>query len=290
LNRPNHFFSLKLWVPSFSNAPKESDRVSSSKEVYTTRIFADGDEIKLANLFNRTHCDLAGFVPRSPEYWKWSCLTRPSVEVKGIVVITRNNDPVGYAVVGKTGDVWELGYSHQNDSKVIVEKLVLWATEYVQQVGSDSLILNEFREDKIIRKVCEQLGFVETPAEQMFLSIMNFPCLILGILQSKRLPTDIEGTFSFNLMNCPFGSNHFSLQIDEKGAVLLDHEFGNTDVTLTIDAQTLTELIFGEKNTLKMALNSKVKVKPFWKTQRGLKLISHLKVDCPWFIPKADIG
>ena len=64
-------------------------QMSKKTEDYVTREFITGDEEALARLFNSTHSKLAGFVPRTPDYWRWSCLTRPSVEKKGIVIITR---------------------------------------------------------------------------------------------------------------------------------------------------------------------------------------------------------
>ena len=53
------------------------------------------------------------------------------------MIITKDKEIVGYAVVGKTGDVWELSYNPQLDSKIIVEKLISFALDYAVSVGTD---------------------------------------------------------------------------------------------------------------------------------------------------------
>ena len=260
-------------------------------EEYVTREFVKGDEEALTELFNSTRSGFIGFVPRTVEYWRWSCLTRPSVEEKGIVVVTKDEEIVGYAVVGKTGDVWELSYNNQHlYSKIIVEKLISFAVDYAMKVGADSVTLNEVVADKIVQKVCYDSGFVEAPSEQVFISVMDFPSLILFMLKSKKEALELEGTFLFIIKNCPdWCTNQFAVQISKDGISLFE-DLKEPEATIIIDIQTITSLVFGDKGSFRDSLILKVHVQPFWKIRKCLRMLSLLREDTPWFIPKADIG
>jgi putative sterol carrier protein len=269
----------------------EEQHTLKDTEEYASRTFVTGDEAEIVNLFNSTHADLAGFVPRTPDYWKWCCLTRPSVYAEGIVIVTRQDETVGYAVVGKTGDIWELGYNPNYNSKAIVKKLLIWATNYAKNVGSDSLVLNEFAKNETVREVCRELDFVETQPEQVFLSVMDLPGLISEILQSKKTMLNTEGTFLFKLTNCPsWSKDSFVIKTEKTGFSLSNETDGDPEVTVKIDVATFAALIFGDENLRKAILTSKIRVQPFWKIQKCLKLLSLLKIESQWSIPKADIG
>ena len=267
----------------------EKDTQPTKELDYPIRGFIPGDEEAIVKLFNSTHKNLAGYVPRTTSYWRWSCLNRPSVEQEGIIIVTRKSEIVGYAVVGKTGDIWELSYVHDSDSSIIVENLLSRAIEYARSANADSIVLNEDAQDKIVKKTCEQLDFIEAPSELAFVSIMNFPCLIYQALQSRKDELNLEGTFRFIIKNCPpWCINHFTIQLENKDISLIK-ETEKQQTTITIDVETLTSLIFGGRS-ISNSLISKIKVQPFWKIQKSLKLLNYLKLDSDWFIPKADIG
>jgi hypothetical protein len=273
-------------------APKsnlQETQMLKKTEDYIKREFVAGDEEALARLFNSAHSKLSGFVPRNSDYWRWACLTRPSVEEKGITIITRNNEIVCYAVVGKTGDIWELAYNQYLDRKIIVEKLISFALDYAFTVGANSVTLNEFAGDKTVQEVCNKLGFAEAPSEQVFISVMDFARLILSVLKDQE-ELDLEGTFLLIIRNCPtWCVNQFAIQINKTGISLLD-KLENPEATVTIDIQIITSLVFGSKRPFRDALTFKVKVKPFWKIRKCLKMLGYLKADSSLFIPKADMG
>ena len=77
-------------------------------EEYTIRTYLPGDETALVLLFNNQNATLAGFVPRTVEYWRWCCLKRPDVDEEGIIIAKKGDKIVGYCVIGWSGNVWEL--------------------------------------------------------------------------------------------------------------------------------------------------------------------------------------
>ncbi|MCW4010398.1 MAG: GNAT family N-acetyltransferase [Candidatus Bathyarchaeota archaeon] len=267
---------------------KQSLRTDAEKCVLRT--YREGDEEELARLFNQTHTHLAGFAPRTPAYWRWCCLTRPDVEKEGIFVAAVQNEVVGYAVVGKTGNIWEMSYCTNCDGKAVFRKLLTQAAEYARNVGSDSLVLNEYAENQVVREVCQELDFVETPAEQCFLSVMDLPRLLSEVLQSRKEAIDFEGTFMFQVTKCPdWFKNQFVLKTEKKGFSLINGAV-NPEVTVTIDLQTFVSVLFGAGSVRKAVLSSRIQVRPFWKLQKTVRLLSLMQVKSMWAIPRADIG
>ncbi|TET62287.1 hypothetical protein E3J49_08460, partial [Candidatus Bathyarchaeota archaeon] len=75
---------------------------------YKIRSFEDGDENEIVQLFDRIYSDYGGFTLKTPEYWRWCCLKRPDVEKEGVFVVEDGDENVvGYAVVGGSGNIWE---------------------------------------------------------------------------------------------------------------------------------------------------------------------------------------
>ena len=205
--------------------------------------------------------------------------------------MARKTEVAGYAVVGKTGDIWELSYNPKEDAKEIVRQLLSWATNYAQEVGGDSVVLNEYAKDQVIREVCQELEFVEAPSEQVFASVLDLQQLILSILQSKKGAFEVEGAFRFNLRNCPsWCKNSIVLRRGKNGFSLAEENALKEDFSMDVDMQTLVEIIFGTKTPTEALFASEVHARPFWKIRKCLSLLSLLKTDLPWVVPKADIG
>lgn len=99
---------------------------------YKVRNFEDGDEIEFVRLFERVYADYGGFVLKTPEYWRWCCLERPDVKRDGIfVVVGEDEKVVGYVVVRRSGNNWELCYDRGFDGEKIVSLLLDEATRYL---------------------------------------------------------------------------------------------------------------------------------------------------------------
>jgi hypothetical protein len=258
---------------------------------YTTRTYIPGDETTLVLLFNAEHANLAGFVPRTIEYWSWCCLKRPDIEKKGILIVEKEGKTVGYAVVGKSGNVWELCYDSSCDAKTVVSKLLTQAVDYVLTVGSNSAVLNANIEDSVVREVCRDMNFAESPPEPVFFSVVDLPQLMCEILQAKNLSTNIDEEFWFNLKNCPsWCVPSFGVRIKKSKVSVFEEPDNVPRTTIETEMSILVALIFGTGSLLKYIMSSKMHFSPFWKISKVQMLFNLLQTKKPWFIPRADIG
>ena len=89
-----------------------------------SREFRYEDIEQIVTLFNNAFHNYVGFVPRTAEYWSWSSYKRPDVAIDGIRVMTLGKKIVGYIVVGRSGNVWDMCYDSQiAEAETIVYRL-----------------------------------------------------------------------------------------------------------------------------------------------------------------------
>ena len=265
--------------------------MAASTSEYAARTYVQGDEIELVRLFNTEHANLAGFVPRTVEYWRWSCLKRPDVTEKSVLIVEKERNIVGYVVVGKSGNIWELCYDSSNNAKTIVSRLLIWAENYARGVGSNSLVLNGYVKDKLVLEVCRDMDFAESPPEPMFLSVLDLPQLMLGVLQSKNQSLETNEVFWFNLKGCPpWCISSFGVRLEKNQVTILEESVPFSGTTIETEMSTVLALMFGTESVLKDLIASKVHFYPFWKISKVRKLFSLLQTKTPWFVPRADIG
>ena len=258
---------------------------------YSARTYIQGDEIALVRLFNTEQANLAGFVPRTVEYWRWCCLKRPDVNEKGILIVEKENKVVGYVVVGKSGNIWELCYDSSRNTKTIVSRLLIWAEAYAKSVGSNSVVLNAYVKDPLVREVCLDMDFAESPPEPMFLSVLDLPQLMCEVLQAKNQGLDTNEVFWFNLKNCPpWCVPSFGVRLENNQVSIVGEPVPGSRTTIETEMSTIVALIFGTESVLKDIIASKVHFYPFWKIYKVKKLFSLLQTKTPWFVPRADIG
>lgn len=256
---------------------------------YQIRTFRFGDEIDLVKLFNKCYKDFVGFVPRTIEYWTWCCLNRPGIDKESIIIVSKNEEIIGYAVVGQS-EVLEFCHDPQHNGETIATILLTQIQERIRKMGGDSVALNVPVNDKDVRRACQKLGFIETPPEQVFLNILNMPGLIQAILKDKNQSLNVNGTFWFNLKNCPaWCTNSFGFQIKDNTFSVLN-EPNNSEVEINTDLTTLFSCILRTENVWRSIMTFKVQVQPIWKIPKFLKLFSVLKIERLWYMPKADNG
>jgi len=261
---------------------------------YSLRTYREGDEIALVHLFNEVHSKYAGFVPRTIEYWRWCCLERPDVERDGIfeVVDHNNGNVVGYAVVGRSGNVWELCYDSTHDGDKIVSLLLDKAASYLKKVGATSITFNAPQENRVVKKVCRKLGFEVLPTPRMIITVQNFPKLVSLILESKKeeLMTRFDEAVLIKFNEAPFWiSDTFFIEISRDGVQVGD-ETQSPTIQVETDVITFSSLLFGILSPLQSVMRLKLRVKPFWKTLTLLKLLSSLQMKTTWFFPLSDLG
>lgn len=259
---------------------------------YVVRTYREGDETELVQLFNRVYEDFAGYVPRTLEYWRWCCLSRPDVETEGIVIVNDGRKIIGYGVVGKTGNIWELCYDSAYDGEKIVSMILEWAVNYVESAGGDSIVLNAPAKDHLLRDVCLRSGFAETHPPSMFLSVLDFPKFIREILDWKR--EKLRGYDEELLIKVRNSSSWYGGNITVKirnGDVSVEEGVNDEPgVVVEADVPTIVSCILGTRGLLKAFFGLKLRVRPFWKFLKILKLFSLLRIKDPWFSPGADFG
>jgi hypothetical protein len=266
-------------------------RLADNRSEYTARTYIQGDETSFVLLFNTEHANLAGFVPRTVEYWRWCCLERPDVTEKSILIVEKENKTVGYVVVGKSGNIWELCYDSSQNAKAIVSKLLTWAEDYARSVGSSSMVLNAYNKDLVVREVCQDMDFAESLPEPTFLTVLDLPQLIREVLQAKSQALNTNELFWFNLKNCPpWCLSRFGVRLEKNQVTILEEHGPVSGITIEAEMSAVVGLIFRKENLLKAVAASKVQVHPFWKIFRVKQLFELLEMRTPWFMPRADIG
>lgn len=265
---------------------------------YYVRRYEEGDEVELSSLFNNVYQDYAGFVPRTVEYWRWCCLSRPGVEKNGIGILERSKEIVGYAVVAveSTSDrvqatVLELCYN-PSDGESTTQHLVKWILDYSTHKNVDLISVKTPEDDRNVRRVLDSFGFSEFPYAQPLLQIIDYAQLMRNVLTSRGLMLKrLNEVFHFDLLDTrTFRDNSLSVKV-QHGAINV--ELGKTGVaTINVktDSTTFTSCIFGITDVVGAILKRRIRVRPFWKFRRVTKLLSALKLGDPWFIPGGDFG
>lgn len=271
-------------------------RVSSlSKKTckYKVRSFEDGDEIEIVRLFDRMYANYGGYSLKTPEYWRWCCLGRPDVEREGLFMAAdRNENLVGYAIVGRSGNIWDLCYDPRSEGEEIVSLLLDEATRYLEKVGANSITFNAPKEDYVVNRVCRKVGFAVISPPKMFLSILDFRKLLslLAKCKKEKLMTRFDEAVLVKLKNAPFWINDtVFIKISREG-VQVGYEPQSPTIQMETDITTFSSLLFGIMSPFQSLIHLKLRVKPFWKTPTLLKLLSSLRLKTTWFFPLSDYG
>lgn len=269
----------------------------SETSQYYLRTYRYGDEESLISLFNRIYRNFIGFVPRTIEYWKWCVLSRPNLEEKGIVIVTNGDKIVGYAAVDKLGNILEFCCDLVPKRRKVVEMLLGWCVEYTQRHGGNAISLNAPAQDDVVRQVCQELGFGELPFEfsvgALFLRTTNFPQLLREIVNQKRkIIEGVNETILINLRKVPqWCDDHVKMQIREGRITFLKEIAERPSITIDADVSTISSTIFGSNGKLLgMILKGRLKIRPFWKIPRAVKIFSWLQIRRPWYLPIADLA
>jgi len=260
---------------------------------YKVRSFEDGDEIEIVRLFDRMYANYGGFSLKTPEYWRWCCLGRPDVEKEGLFVVVDGDEKlVGYAVVGRSGNIWELCYDPRSEGEEIVSLLLDEATCYLERAGATSITFNAPKEDYVVNRACRKVGFAAFPPPKMFLSILDFRKLLSLLVKGKKekLMARFDEAVLVKLKDAPFWINDtIFIKISQEG-VQVDYEPQSSTIQMETDIITFSSLLFGIVSPFQSLIHLKLRVKPFWKTPTLLKLLSSLRLKTTWFFPLSDYG
>jgi putative sterol carrier protein len=259
---------------------------------YVVRTYKEGDEAEFVSLFNQAYNRYAGFVPRTEDYWLWCCLDRPGVSPEGIIVVEEkhNGKIVGYAVAGKSGNIWEFCVDQNPDRKRVISMLFEGVSEYLRRVNAERIVLNIPSDDLMMQEVCAQQDFFELPPDQMFIGVTDFEALIVALTKNaKKKLTDFKQTVTFELLDArPWVNPVFSMKIGAEIQVF--PEPISTDVYIKVSSDVLASILLGETYPSKAFLERKLRVIPLWKTSKALKFLGAIRMHNSWFYSLADYG
>jgi len=255
------------------------------------RTYGPEDDQQLFSLFNKTFRNYAGFVKRTREYWSWYYKSRPDVDENSIIILEDNNQQiVAYAVVGKTGKIWDFCYDSENEKAEEIASLLLEkSVSYLVENGVDEIKFHAPESDKIVRKICREMGFTTNNYRYLFLTVVDFVPLIAKILeQSDQIGFDNE-LFQIVLTDAPPGIDdsifvEFGAQSVSVTAKLTRHP----KVKIVTSILALTEIIFKKKNLWWSLLKREIKIWPHHNILKGLQFLGKLQLDDVWFTPLGD--
>jgi hypothetical protein len=260
---------------------------------YNIRNIEEGDEPEIVQLFNKRYADYSGFTLKTPESWHWRCLQRPDVEREGLLAATdRHNKIVGYAVIGKSGSIWELCYDSEREGQEIVSLLLSESLHYLKKVGATSVSLNAPAEDNAVRCVCKRLSFSMIPPPKMFLSIYDFSVFLSALIERRKhkLMTRFEETLLVKLADAPsWIEDTLIIKIDRNG-VQVCNEIQSPTIMLITDVVTFSSLLLSIESPVRSLIRSKLKIRPFRKIPTLLKILLSLRIEANWFYPLSDFG
>jgi hypothetical protein len=254
---------------------------------YYVRPYRDGDEEEAARLFNQRYLAYGGFVPRTGEYWLWSCLHRPDVSREGVFFVSEEGtqNVCGYAVVGATGDIWE--FCAGCDEELVSSMLLKEIARYVDSLGISSMSIN-VPDDEILCRVLVREGFSRVPAERMFVSTMSLVNLLSKLSVDRKLDSE-EINFVFD--NVPFGvEKTVSVKVNDGEVSVAEGFLKSAPVTVRMEFASFLSILFGTANVRRELIRGRMRVKPFWKVMEVTGFLRRMRLQNVWYWPLSDFG
>ncbi len=255
---------------------------------YSIRHYREGDEDEAARLFNQRYAAYGGFVPRTREYWLWSCLKRPDVNSDGVFFVSDNKNQriCGYAVAGSTGEIWE--FCADGDEETVSSMLLKEIVKYVESLGISSVNIN-VPDDRILCHVLAQKGFSKVPTDNMFVSTMSLVNLLSKLCTDRKFSGNEEINFIFD--NVPFGVEKIvSVEVHDDEVSVGEGSSESADVTVKMECASLLSILFGTANVRRELIKGKIRVKPFWKIAKVIDFLDKIRLQNAWYWPLSDYG
>jgi hypothetical protein len=260
---------------------------------YELRNFMDGDEKRIIELFNDVYGRFSGYVPRTVEYWRWCCLKRPDVKRDGIFLVfdRENGDLVGYAVVGLSGNIWELCVRPNWEDAALT--LLDRAVSYLEGAGVSAVNVNVPKDDETLNEVCRKLGFARVDVHKLFVGVLSFRKLISIFARNKAdvLTKNFKEKICIAIEDSPLWiEKAISISVDDGEINILEGVMESPTVFVKTDARTLLSVLVGVLSPQKALLTFRIRVKPFWKALVAERFLCSLQMNASWFWPLGDFG
>jgi len=260
---------------------------------YNLRTYRKGDENDIISLFNKAYEHYAGFVPRTLEYWTWCILSRPDLSEEGITVAIDKGRVVGYAAVEKSGKILEFCYDPSCEGKALVSELLRRCIDHAEDHGASSVSLSAPLQDRIVRDVCEELGFTEEPPPSLFLRVLDIPYIFSKIADQRKMKKGLEEAILIDLRGYPpWCAQHIAILVQNGDVTVSTEKLERPTANVEADISTISRCIFGSRRTLyKAILERRLKIRPSRRILRTVKVLSMFQLRNPsLYMPVADFG
>ncbi|MGQ9539358.1 MAG: SCP2 sterol-binding domain-containing protein, partial [Candidatus Bathycorpusculaceae bacterium] len=227
------------------------------------------------------------------EYWRWCCLKRPDVKRDGIFLVfdRENGNLAGYAVVGLSGNIWELCVRPNCEDAALT--LLDRAVSYLMDMGVSAVNVNVPKGDETINEACKKMDFAKVDVHKLFVGVLSIRKLISILAQDKEDAL----TKKFNERICitvenpsPWIEKAVSIKVGDGGIDVFEGVIESPTVSVKTDARTLLAVLFGALSPQKAFLSLRIRVKPFWKALVAERFLYVLRMDVAWFWPLGDFG
>lgn len=259
---------------------------------YSVRAFEQGDESDIVSLFNKEYGKYGGFPDKTVEYWRWSYLQRPDVKPDGIFVVQDEKSQLsGYAVVGDSGNIWELCYDSEKDGEEIISILLSSSISYLNKLDAPSAALNAPVNDELLSQQCRKFGFSTRSSPLICLSIIDYQELLTLIITGRHLESQMDQEITIRLRNGKSSAKDSLFLTLKDGKVQASSEIGNDSINgiyLETDEMTFSGLILGDLSPTKSYLSFKLMIRPFWKSYSALRFLSSLQLRLDWCLQLGD--
>ncbi len=263
----------------------------------TIRKFKSGDIEDLLKIFDTFFDKFAGFVPRTPEIWKYLVLQRPGFSTGDIFVAHQNDRVVGYTVVGfkkmrnaKVATIYELCARNEN----IITQLLESANTYALENFADYILLQPPNTERTMQKCARSVGFskISEPATKIMVTLINPPKLLETLAEVFNEKSKTDSGFKELVKNdrkllIKVDSSYITLQIqDRELKVLPTKEMAK--VTLEMTSYNFMQLFLGLTSPLKALIRRKLRIKGMFSSLFALKLVKALQPNLDFYFPLTE--
>ncbi len=254
----------------------------------SVRVFRDGDEQIIVNLFNEVYSRYGGFVPRTAEYWRWCCLQRPDVEKNGVFLTFEGDKFQGYVVAGLSGNIWE--FCVIDDDKQVTRALLNEAVNYLEKAGVSSIDINVPRGSNVA-ECLREADFSKLPAARMFVTSLDPAALVQALANpwKESLLKRIQGDFGIRLNNASYGvCNEFSVKIHDPSVEVVEGFPARPSAVVELEFMDFLSILLGRSSARRLLITRKLKVKPLRKLGAALTFLSTVRLRNSWYFPLSD--
>jgi len=260
------------------------------------RNFENRDIEEIVKVFEDRFSEIVGYIPRTPELWRYLVLDHPGVSMEGIFVAEVNGEVIGYIVIGLKGmagarvaTIYEFCAKDKATAMGLLERAVQYANEH----SVDYVLTQLPPTDDIVSGCLQGLRFTKMfrPATKVMITLID-PLKILTTLVEifNERPKD-ESLKKFlekpRRILVKIDDTYATLCI-EKGKIVVKPEKERVDVTLEMTPINFMQIFFGLISPLKAYFTRKVRIRGIFSNLYVFEFIGLLQLKYAFFLPLTE--